>query len=233
MREGPRTRVWGKVALERMRAGPAGPKPQRNRFADVAVRWAAGLLRECDVVKHGVDLFGRDCLVLGRLVSSLAAFMECTAGTPTSVPLASATLELLRSPAVHGHMEPYVRRAALLAAGQVMAALPPARVAAAMVGRRQDAVDGALVERLQWVQDWSQQVAASDSDDTCRAMAGACINLQADLASQAMAAIKQGDGNDGLLPAGPLGGFPVGGVSLASLQQQLPTVVLPFQTSIS
>lgn len=57
-RRGPRTRVFGPVALrkrkeaeERARteggdAGAGGRRAYRNRFADVALRWAAGLLRE-------------------------------------------------------------------------------------------------------------------------------------------------------------------------------------------
>ncbi len=58
------------------------------------------LCTQVDVAKHGVDLFGRDCLVLGRLLATLAGFAECASGTPASVPLASATMELLRAPQV-------------------------------------------------------------------------------------------------------------------------------------
>lgn len=50
-----------------------------------------------------------------------------------ATPLALAVLELLRSPSLHGHLEPFVRRAALLATAQVLASLPPARVAGAML----------------------------------------------------------------------------------------------------
>ncbi len=57
-RRGPRTRVFGPVALRKRReaeeraraeggvAGAGGRRAYRNRFADVALRWAAGLLRE-------------------------------------------------------------------------------------------------------------------------------------------------------------------------------------------
>ncbi len=65
---------------------------------------------------------------------------------------------------VHGHVDAYVRRAALLAVGQVVASLPPARVAAALLAseagradamtgsRGPDAADRGLLERLEWVQ---------------------------------------------------------------------------------
>ena len=46
-------------------------------------------------------------------------FMECCANAPQALPLAAAVLELVRSERVHGHAEPYVRRASLLAASQV------------------------------------------------------------------------------------------------------------------
>ena len=75
------------------------------RFTAVAVRWAAGLLRACDEKGHGVDLFGRDSLMLGRLLSCLGVFAEAAAGTPASLPLSSGILELLRAPAVHNHKE--------------------------------------------------------------------------------------------------------------------------------
>lgn len=50
-REG-RTRVWGHVALARQRAGEGAPRVTRNRFADVALRWTQGLLREVCVTRR-------------------------------------------------------------------------------------------------------------------------------------------------------------------------------------
>jgi hypothetical protein len=54
-----------------------GPQTFRNRFSPVALRWASALLRSCDQPRHGVDLFGRDGLLLGRLLVTLGTFMEC------------------------------------------------------------------------------------------------------------------------------------------------------------
>jgi telomere length regulation protein len=79
--------------------------PRLRRFTQVAVRWAAGLLRGCDEAGHGVDMFGRDSLLLGRLLNCLGVFAESAAGTPASLPLSSGVLELLKAPAVHNHKE--------------------------------------------------------------------------------------------------------------------------------
>ena len=46
---------------------------QRNAFPEVALPWAAALLQECDVERHGVDLFSRDPLLLGRLLITLVS----------------------------------------------------------------------------------------------------------------------------------------------------------------
>ena len=37
----------------------------------MAGAWAEGLLAGCHTEAHGVDLFGRDALLLGRLVTTL------------------------------------------------------------------------------------------------------------------------------------------------------------------
>ncbi|EFJ42875.1 hypothetical protein VOLCADRAFT_97060 [Volvox carteri f. nagariensis] len=235
---GPRTRVWAPVALRKLKeqeeaaaaaaaagggvgsGGPAagsggggGGGAFRNRFADVALRWAAGLLREVDKVKHGVDLLGRDHQLLGRVLTTLATFAEAAAGSTAMTSLARATLELIRAPqvtwgGVHSHPEPYVRRAALLAAGQVLAQLPPPAVAGALLGATAAAAgtagaggvvvvvggcDGCgdgLAERLEWVSRWCRTVSEDDVDPHCRLMAQACVNLQADLASRCLASLR-------------------------------------------
>ena len=40
----------------------------------MALKWASQLLRGSDQVRHGVDLFGRDALVLGRLLMTLVSW---------------------------------------------------------------------------------------------------------------------------------------------------------------
>ncbi len=190
MRQG-RTRVWGNVALRKLKKGDAaGPRTFRNRFTGVAVRWASALLRECDVRRHGVDLFGRDGLLLGRLLTTLSTFAECVAQTHTAIPLAAGTLELVRAPQVSASEQPFVRRSALLAAAQVVSSLPPARLAGALVEHGADAQDAVLVERLQWLQTWATGAAAGDTDENCRLLAAAVVGMQAQLASASMAALQ-------------------------------------------
>lgn len=84
----------------------------------------------------------------------------------------------------------FVRRAALVAASQVVRHLPPARLAGASVGRQQDAQDAVLVERLQWLTSWAQAVAAGDVDEHCRVLAAGCVAWHVELAEGAMAALE-------------------------------------------
>lgn len=45
-----------------------------RRFPAVARQWAAALLHDCDVEQQGVDLMGRDSLLLGRMLITLVSF---------------------------------------------------------------------------------------------------------------------------------------------------------------
>lgn len=67
------------------------------RFPDVALQWFQALLTDCDAARHGVDLFGRDSLLLGRLLATLGRFVVAAAPAPVTTHLASATIELLRT----------------------------------------------------------------------------------------------------------------------------------------
>jgi len=111
-----RSRRWGARSLARL-AAPA-PRASRNRFPEVAADWAGALLAGCGAPVHGVDLFGRDALLLGRLLATLGAFAECAAPAPAAAGVAAAVLELLAAPGVHAHPQPFVRRSALVAASQ-------------------------------------------------------------------------------------------------------------------
>lgn len=52
---------------------PQPPTPPFSRFPAVALSWAVALLRDCDRQQQGVDLFGRDAFLLGRLLATLGA----------------------------------------------------------------------------------------------------------------------------------------------------------------
>ncbi|GMH33223.1 hypothetical protein BSKO_01057 [Bryopsis sp. KO-2023] len=189
-----KSRIWGVRSLEKRKRGPQ--RVFRNQFIDVAVPWAIGLLEECDKVRHGVDLFGRDHMLLARLLVTLGTFAQCTSQTSVSAEMALLTLELISSPGIQNHPEPVIRKSALSAAFQVLSGLPPARVAAATLGvGRGDAGDKMLAERLEWLRGWASGVASSDHDGTCRLLASGCVHLQAEVASKAMEFLDNSDGD--------------------------------------
>ena len=53
--------------------------PCMFRFVGVAARWAAALLDQADQERQGVDLFGRDALVLGHVLATLVRCPGCPA----------------------------------------------------------------------------------------------------------------------------------------------------------
>jgi telomere length regulation protein len=102
------SRVWGKVSLQKQTQAAgnnSSRKTFRNRFAPVALRWTTALLQQCDVKQQGVDLFGRDSVLLGRLLTVLGSFVEAAAETPAAVPLCAGLLELLKAGEVSSHKE--------------------------------------------------------------------------------------------------------------------------------
>ncbi|KAK9868756.1 hypothetical protein WJX84_007936 [Apatococcus fuscideae] len=184
-----KTRVWGHRSLAR--AGRSAPRSHKNRLPEVVLHWAAGLLTECGKERHGVDLFGRDSWLLGQLLLTLGTFAECTSPAPATVQLSGALVELLRTPAVHRHPEAYVRRAALIAVSQVIRAMPPSRLAGAILASDSNASSGdgqdvAVVERLEWVRQFARDTASADADPECRMLGAACSSLQAQLAGAAL-----------------------------------------------
>jgi telomere length regulation protein len=173
-----------------------------NRFPPVALKWAAALLKECDVQRHGVDLFGRDHFILGRLLATLGTFLEASQQSTEAAPLAAAVIELIKGQNVHDNEEPYVRKAALMAASHACMAVPAGSIATALlpaalssatgagaVARSSSSASTALVERLEWMREWAEEVAQHDSDKDCRMMAAACRGLQGALSAEAMASL--------------------------------------------
>ena len=104
--------------------------------------------------------------------------------------------------------------AALLASSSTSAAsyslgpIPSPLLAASSGGRATirkgvDATDSGLLERLEWVQGWVRGAATGDSDETCRMMAEACINIQAGVAKAALESLHHSYGK---IPPGPISG---------------------------
>ena len=70
-----RSRRWGVKSLEKQQQAAANlaSRPLPNAFPSVVLPWAAALLKDCDIERHGVDLFNRDPLLLGRLLITLVS----------------------------------------------------------------------------------------------------------------------------------------------------------------
>ena len=67
------TRIAARTLATRQREAGGRRVEQVNPFPRVALKWAAALLRECDQPHHGVNLFGRDFFLLGKLLVTLGA----------------------------------------------------------------------------------------------------------------------------------------------------------------
>ena len=63
-----RTRIWGPVALRKL--GEAAPKTYRNAFADVALRWAGGLLRQVQEEEGKEWMAAQVLLLILRMIGS-------------------------------------------------------------------------------------------------------------------------------------------------------------------
>lgn len=104
-----RTRVWGHRSLELRASGAAeGKLPSRNRFtAEVATAWVLRMMHQYDVVgRHGASLMGDDCLVLGRLLIALGAFVEASGQAGSATPaLGAAVLELVAARGIANHSQ--------------------------------------------------------------------------------------------------------------------------------
>ncbi|KAL2932917.1 Telomere length regulation protein TEL2-like protein [Bienertia sinuspersici] len=137
-----------------------------------------------DKKSHGVDLLGRDFLVLGKLIYMLGVCIKCTALHPEASALAPPLLDLLSTREVCHHKEPYVRRSALFAASCCLTALHPTFIASALMEGNEEVSRG-----LEWVRAWALQIAESDTDRECCTMAMACLQLHAEMSFQASRAL--------------------------------------------
>ncbi|XP_031405287.1 telomere length regulation protein TEL2 homolog isoform X2 [Punica granatum] len=160
----------------------------QNKFPIYAAAFMLPAMQGFDKKTQGIDLLGRDFIVLGKLIHMLGVCMKCTALHPEATVLAPALLDMLRSRAVCRHPEAYVRKAVLFAASSVLIALPPSYVASTLVEGQAEISDG-----LEWVRKWALHVVESDSDRECYTMAMACLQLHAEMALQASRALESAD----------------------------------------
>lgn len=74
-----------------------GEEVSRNRFPLYAAAFMLPAMEGFDRERHGIDLLGRDFIVLGKLIYMLGTCMRCMAWHPEAAALAPAFLDLLRS----------------------------------------------------------------------------------------------------------------------------------------
>ncbi|KAI4304715.1 hypothetical protein MLD38_040190 [Melastoma candidum] len=185
IRRSGKTRRW---SLKSTIFGKNMTETSQNRFPAYAAAFMLPVMREFDKKRHGVDLLGRDFVVLGKLIHMLGVCMKCCALHPEASVLAPHLLDLLRSREVCNHSEAYVRRAVLFAASCVLVALRPTFVATALIEGNEDISNG-----LEWIRTWAVRVVDSDTDRDCYAMASSCLQLHSEMALQASRALESAE----------------------------------------
>ncbi|XP_042515891.1 telomere length regulation protein TEL2 homolog isoform X2 [Macadamia integrifolia] len=134
----------------------------KNKFPLYAAAFMLPAMQGFDKKRHGVDLLGRDFIVLGKLIYMLGVCMRCVAMHPEAMALAPALLDMLSSREVSHHVEAYVRRSVLFAALCILVALHPSFVASALVEGNAEISKG-----LEWIRTWALHVVESDTDTEC------------------------------------------------------------------
>ena len=183
-----RTRVWGpRSRAVRLRGAPAHFS---SRLPAVAPAWMAALLRGLGTRQTHLDVLGRDHLVLGRTLSLMAAIAQGAALSDQGTALVQALLETLGAPTVREHSQPFVRRMALFAAAEAVAAIPAGALAGALT------CEGSLASLTQRTDAWARAVAEADADETCRALARTLVarcGERVEAAAEVMAREKGGE----------------------------------------
>ncbi|XP_074320411.1 uncharacterized protein LOC141657166 [Silene latifolia] len=177
-----KTRRWGRTPKN---VGPSEGDWSCNKFPLYAAAFMLPAMQGFDKKSHGVDLLGRDFIVLGKLIYMLGVCMRCTALHPEASALAPPLLDMLSSRGVCHHKEAYVRRAALFAASCIVNSLHPSFIASALLEGNQDISRG-----LDWIRTWALQIAESDTDKECCTTAMACLQLHAEMSLQASRAVE-------------------------------------------
>ncbi|WCJ36211.1 embryo defective 2423 [Euphorbia peplus] len=157
----------------------------QNKFPVYAAAFMLPAMQGFDKRTHGVDLLGRDFIVLGKLIYMLGVCIRCVSMHPEASALAPPLLDMLRSKEICHHKEAYVRRAALFAASSILVALHPSHVASALTEGNLEVSKG-----LEWIRSWALNIVDSDVDKECYMMAMSCLHLHAEMALQASRALE-------------------------------------------
>eukprot|EP01018_Ginkgo_biloba_P023895 Gb_35463 [translate_table: standard] len=184
-----KTRRWGHHSMQlREKQLTQFESWSKNRFPPYVAAFMLPVMHGYDKRRHGVDLLGRDFIVLGKLIYMLGVCMESAALHPEASALAPALLDMLSTREISSHPEAYVRRSTLFAASRILIALHPSLVAAALSGG-----DHQIARGLEWIRNWALHVANDDSDIECSTMAMACVQLHSEMALQAFRSMNSID----------------------------------------
>ncbi|KDP30973.1 hypothetical protein JCGZ_11349 [Jatropha curcas] len=156
-----------------------------NKFPVYAAAFMLPAMQGFDKKRHGVDLLGRDFIVLGKLIFMLGVCMRSASMHPEANDLAPHLLDMLRSREICHHKEAYVRRAVLFAASCILVSLHPSYVASALTEGNLQVSNG-----LEWIRTLALNIAETDVDKECYMMAMSCLKLHAEMALQASRALE-------------------------------------------
>ncbi|MED6108566.1 hypothetical protein PIB30_025389 [Stylosanthes scabra] len=169
-----------------------------NKFPMYAAAFMLPAMEGYDKKRHGVDLLGRDFIVLGKLIYMLGICMKSVAMHPEASVLAPSLLDMLKSREVCHHKEAYVRRAVLFAASCVLVAVHPTFISSALLEGNVEIASG-----LEWICTWAFDVVESDTDRECYMMATKCLQLHAEMALQTSRALESAKSSFKSSPALP------------------------------
>ena len=160
-----RARRWGQGSGTRAGGGKQGPATGVNRFAAVAgPLFFNPLVQSADRRGSGsrVDLFGRDAMLLARLLHVLGVVLECAApSAPDLLAMARTLVDLLWVTRLH--REAAVRRGTIFALSCILDALKDEDVLTELSHDMKDMLA------------WLTEVARQEPDADCRALAGVCL----------------------------------------------------------
>nr|XP_027122992.1 telomere length regulation protein TEL2 homolog isoform X2 [Coffea arabica] len=164
----------------------------QNQFPQYAAAFMLPAMLGFDKKRHGVDLLGRDFIVLGKLIFMLGVCIKSAAMHPEASVLASPLLDMLRVREISHHIEPYVRRSVLFAASCILVAIHPTHVASALMAGNTEIPRG-----LEWIRTWAHDIAESDTDRECYMLAMTCLQLHSEMALQTSRALESTEGTFG------------------------------------
>jgi telomere length regulation protein len=116
-----KTRIFAPVSLSRKGTEPVSVK---NRFAPLSAEFMLPLLCKYDHKGEGLNMLGRDFVLLGKLLQTAAIFLKCGGATHQAIELAFTLFEFVASTGVLDHKESFVRKCTLQAIYQIVETIP-------------------------------------------------------------------------------------------------------------